>query len=280
MTITIKAHMKINLGLHVLGRRTDGYHNLLTLMQPLNLTDIITITDETNNFVFSCNHPNIKLDNLVKKAATAYFLAINKKPNVKLHLTKRIPIAAGLGGGSSDAAATLLGLNILNKLALTPEKILQLGHTLGADVAFCLGGVTALASSIGEYLYPYPNFPLFNYVLINPKVPIVTPLVYSYLDSIWTKKSKKNNVNKIFNYKNFWNNFLINDLEKITTKFYPQLTIIKYILLNAGACYAQMSGSGPTIFGIFKNKKTAQIAANRISKEYTWWTKVCNGIIL
>jgi 4-diphosphocytidyl-2-C-methyl-D-erythritol kinase len=279
MQLTLKAHAKVNLGLRVLGRRADGYHELLTVMQPLDLADELTVADGVEGLEFVCDDPGLRQGNLVEKAARAYFAALGRPASARLALVKRIPVAAGLGGGSSDAAAALLGLNALNGGALPPEELLRLARGLGADVAFCLGGVTALATGIGDRLTPWPDFPLLDYVLVNPGFAIPTVWVYNQLDLTWTKPLGGFNISRLSSRLHSWEDILVNDLEQVSLGAFPQLAGIKQALLEAGARFALMSGSGPTVFGVFARGSDAFEAAERLSANPDWWVRECRGVM-
>lgn len=279
MQLTLKAYAKVNLGLRVLGRRADGYHDLLTVMQPLDLADELTLGDGAEGLEFVCDDPGLSRGNLVEKAARAYFAALGRPAAARLSLVKRVPVAAGLGGGSADAAAALLGLNALHGGALPPEELLRLARGLGADVAFCLGGVTAVATGVGDRLTPWPEFPLLDYVLVNPGFAIPTAWVYNQLDLTWTKPEGGFNISRLSSRLRSWEDILVNDLEEVSMVAYPQLTGIKQALLEAGARFALMSGSGPTVFGVFAGESAAQEAAERLSARQGWWIRVCRGVM-
>jgi 4-diphosphocytidyl-2-C-methyl-D-erythritol kinase len=279
MQVTLKAHAKVNLGLRVLGRRADGYHELLTVMQPLDLADELTVEEKRVGLEFICDHPGLRQGNLVEKAALDYFAALGMPPAVRLELRKGIPVASGLGGGSADAAAALLGLNVLNRGALPAEELLKLARGLGADVAFCLGGVTALAAGVGDRLTPWPDFPLLHYVLLNPGVAISTAWVYNQFDLTWTKTRAGFNINRFSTCLRSWEDILVNDLEEVSLGAYPQLSGIKQALLEAGARFALMSGSGPTVFGVFAGESAARDTAERLGARQGWWIRVCRGVM-
>jgi 4-diphosphocytidyl-2-C-methyl-D-erythritol kinase len=228
---------------------------------------------------FACDDPGLRRGNLVEKAALAYFAALGRPAAARLELRKHIPVAAGLGGGSSDAAAALLGLNAIHGGALPPEELLRLARGLGADVAFCLGGVTAMATGVGDRLTPWPDFPLLNYVLVNPGFAISTVWVYNQLDLTWTKPLGGFNISRLSSRLRSWEDILINDLEEVSVGAYPLLVGIKQALLEAGARFALMSGSGPTVFGVFAGESAARAAAERMSARQGWWIRMCRGVM-
>jgi 4-diphosphocytidyl-2-C-methyl-D-erythritol kinase len=278
MEITLSAPAKVNLSLLVLGRRDDGYHELMTLMQPLSLADELFISDQAQDLVFTCDDPALVENNLVTRAARAYFQALGEKPRARLHLKKQVPVAAGLGGGSSDAAAALLGLNALHGQALEPARLLELARGLGADVAFFLGGVTALCTGVGERVQPWPDFPLLEFVLVNPGIPVSTAWVYGQFDLAWTNSHARNRIRRSLSRSLPTGEFLVNDLEMVTIEAHPRLARIKQVLLEEGAWGALMSGSGPTVFGVFAEAQAAARAASSLATRGGWWVRACRGI--
>ncbi|MFH1035713.1 MAG: 4-(cytidine 5'-diphospho)-2-C-methyl-D-erythritol kinase [Pseudomonadota bacterium] len=278
MEITLTAPAKVNLNLMVLGRRSDGYHELMTLMQPLSLADELVIDDQASGLEFSCDDPALLENNLVTRAARAYFQALGREPRARLRLIKRVPVAAGLGGGSSDAAAALLGLNVLHGQALAPQRLLELARGLGADVAFFLGGVTALCSGVGDRVRPWPQFPLLDYVLVNPGIAVSTAWVYGQFDLAWTNRRERNRISRSPNRSLPKGEILVNDLELVTVGAHPELDLIKQALLEEGAWGALMSGSGPTVFGVFAEAQAADRAARSLAARGGWWVRACRGI--
>jgi 4-diphosphocytidyl-2-C-methyl-D-erythritol kinase len=279
MEITLLAPAKVNLCLRVLRRRHDGYHELATLMQPLSLADELTLNDQALGLEFSCDDPALVADNLVTKAARAYFKALGREPRVRLHLKKRVPVAAGLGGGSSDAAAALLGLNALHGGALPPARLAELAAGLGADVAFFLAGCTSLCLGKGERVRPWPDFPLLDFVLVNPGFAVSTAWVFGQFDLAWTKARARHRINRSPSRSLPAREMLVNDLEQVTLGAHPVLARIKDELLELGARGALMSGSGPTVFGVFAGADAAQEAARSLPAPPGYWIKACRGIV-
>lgn len=279
MQITLAAPAKVNLSLQVLGRRDDGYHELATLMQPLSLADELCLSDQASGLVFSCDDPSIQEDNLVTKAALAYFQALGAKPRARLHLKKRLPVAAGLGGGSSDAASTLLGLNALHGGALPPATLAQLAAGLGADVAFFLAGCTSFCLGKGELVRPWPEFPLLDYVLVNPGFAVSTAWVFREFDLTWTKAKPGHRINRSPSRSLPASQMLVNDLEAVTLAAHPVLARIKEELLELGAWGALMSGSGPTVFGVFAETDAAEQAARSLPAPPGYWVRACRGVV-
>ncbi|MCA1989298.1 MAG: 4-(cytidine 5'-diphospho)-2-C-methyl-D-erythritol kinase [Desulfarculus sp.] len=278
MEISIFAPAKVNLHLTVLGRRADGYHDLLTVMQPLDLGDELVVSDQGPGLALTCDDPALAgEDNLAQRAARAWFAAAGLVPAAHIRLIKRIPVAAGLGGGSSDAAAVLLALNALHGGALAPERLVELATGLGADVPFFLGGETALCGGVGERVRPWPEFPLLDYVLVNPGFAVSTAWAFHQMDLAWTKQGGRNKIKCLSGSTESRDWLLANDLEAVTLTAHPVLAEIKTVLRGAGAWGALMSGSGPTVFGLFGGPKQARRAADRLKNRSGWWVRACRG---
>lgn len=271
--IEIKAPAKINIGLRVLGKRTDGYHNIYTLFYPINdLFDTITF-ELSNTFSFESN---IKIteqleDNLIVKTKNLLESYTGKKINVKINLIKRIPIGGGLGGGSSDAAATLISLNELYKLQLDEKKLYELALMLGSDVPFFIKAKPAIGSSRGEVLEFVNVFIDLPILIINPKIHISTKDAYENILALPTNFKYNEIINgELFIY-SIMKEKVINDFEKIIFEKFPLLKEIKKKLYELGALYASMSGTGSTIFGIFNNIEDAKTAKEYFPQDYFCW---------
>ncbi len=277
MRLDLFAPAKVNLHLQVLGCRPDGYHELATLMQPLSLGDELTIDDQANEFIFTCDNPELRSGNLVEKAALLWFKAAEREPRATLHLTKVVPVAAGLGGGSSDAAAALVGLNAMHGGLLPPERLVELALSLGADVPFFLAGVTGWCTGIGDKVEPWPDFPLLDYVLVNPGFPVSTAQIYAEWDLAWTNPSVVNTIYRPPKAAYDLDGLLRNDLELATQRAFPQLEDMRQALREVGAKGALMSGSGPTVFGVFSDTGAAARAAERLANQQDWWVCACRG---
>jgi 4-diphosphocytidyl-2-C-methyl-D-erythritol kinase len=263
-----KAPAKINLFLHVLRKRTDNYHDIASLMQKISLYDELNFSLRPEGIVLNCpdsNLPNTP-ENLVYRAAQAIFDHTNYSSGIEITLTKKIPQAAGLGGGSSDAATTLMALNEICELNLDKTQLMKLGSKLGADVPFFIFGNTALALGIGDKLTDLPNLPMLNIVLINPAFPLSTKMVYENLNLRLTRKKINYSIPPVFTMSDVIDQ-LHNDLEAISLKINPELQDLKQLLLKHGAQGALMSGSGPTLFGIFNNENSAKKALDSIKQE-------------
>lgn len=270
--IKLKAMAKINLGLDVTGKREDGYHEVRMIMQSVRLFDRITmkilpkpeITVSTNLHYLPVNE-----NNLVYKAAKLLMDEFPSGKGVHIDLEKHIPVAAGLAGGSSDAACVLFGMNKLLKLNLTEEDLMIRGKKIGADVPFCIMRGTALAEGIGEVLTPLPGLPKCHILIAKPGISVSTKFVYQNLrvnelqkhpdiDALIQGLTEKNLMNVAQNMENV--------LETVTIKQYPIIEEIKNFMKENGAVNAMMSGSGPTVFGIFDNESTAKKAYYHLRK--------------
>jgi len=242
---------KINLFLQVTGKRPDGYHDLFSLMCCVSLFDTILLQFGGNTIEIDSDHPQVPLDetNLAHKAAALFFKNLDTAGGVKITIEKSIPVAAGLGGGSSNAASVLQGLNHYYDFPFSRNQLMSMGLSLGADVPFFLFEKPALASGIGEKLEAYPNLPPYHVILIYPGFAVSTAEVFQNLNLGLTKCKKK-----------ISNSSLCNDLEAVTASRYPVIRSVKEQLLTHGALGALMSGSGPTVFGLFSEPDKAAAA--------------------
>lgn len=263
-----QAPAKINLFLHVLGKRADGYHDIVSLMQQITIHDELTFIPRSRDIILKCPNSDLPTseDNLIFRAAKSIFSYTGYSSGVEITLIKNIPQAAGLGGGSSDAAITLLSLNEMCRLGLKKPQLLKLGAKLGADVPFFIFGNSALAAGIGDKLKAVKNVPKLNIVLINPCFSLSTKLVYESLNLRLTKKRINYSIPRFLALSDVIRE-MHNDLETVSLKMHPELTDIKQLLLRHGALSAMMSGSGPTVFGIFTDENTAKKAAETIKTE-------------
>lgn len=265
--ITLKAYAKINIGLDVLRKRNDGYHEVKMIMQTINLYDTLSIRRTTNKqpIQLKTNLPFLPTNgnNLVVKAAKLLMEEFNITDSVQIQLEKHIPVAAGLAGGSSDAAATLYGINQLFRLGLTQHKLMEYGVTLGADVPYCLLRGTALSEGIGEKLSPLPPLPTCYILVVKPNISVSTKFVYENLrldeeishpdiDAILSG-IKQDNLYEVTSH-------LGNILETVTIPAHPSIKKIKEQMVSLGSISSLMSGSGPTVFGIFDYYDTAKHA--------------------
>lgn len=267
----IKAFAKVNLYLDIVGKRADGYHELITLMCPIELCDTLQISFETHEISVSCDHPAVPNgpENIAHTAARRFFRAAAPPVDgVTIEIEKNIPVGAGLGGGSSNAAAVLSGLNACFDSPLSPEALHRLGKTIGADVPFFLYNTPAVATGIGDVITPFSRLRPSSLVLVYPRYLLSTYDVYKNFNLGLTKNEKKN-TKDIF--KLDWSartpKLLFNALEPVAFELCPQIKTIKRELLNAGAQGALMSGSGSSVYGIFSNPKTAENAFTLLSTQ-------------
>jgi 4-diphosphocytidyl-2-C-methyl-D-erythritol kinase len=278
--VKIRAPAKVNLRLRVVGKRQDGYHLLDTIMVPVSLYDeieITKITSDRNNAVatehldVTCDHPLIPAGekNLVYRAARLLLKEKNIRDSVRIHIDKRIPVGAGLGGGSSDAAAVLWGLSRLLRLGYSTQELEKISLSLGADVPFFIKAVPARARGIGERLSAIKHFPRLWMVILYPGFPVSTAWVYRNLRLKLTKQRLNNSIN--FSYLSGGpekiRRLLVNDLETVTVSRYPKIGLLKENLTRAGAVGSLMSGSGSSVFGIFDSRQEAQLAFCRLKEK-------------
>ena len=268
---------KVNLYLRVLGRRADGYHDLLSVMQPLSLTDELTVSPTAPGIFLDCDQPDLPRGpgNLVWQAALEFQRATGRKVGVHIFLRKRIPVAAGLGGGSSDAAGALLALNTLAGEPLDAAALHSLAGELGADVPFFLGMGPAVARGTGTQLSPL-TLPPYWYLLLNPGVRVSTRWVYESLDLKALKGYKiLEEGDRDPEQPESW---VHNDLESVTLKKYPQLAEMLATLDGLGARARGMSGSGPTLFGIFPSLEAARQAGRELRGSFQGWMALARGL--
>lgn len=256
--LRLSAPAKVNLSLRVTGRREDGYHELDTVMQKLDLADQINLSlTDRPGVVLRCPDSDLPEDrsNIAYRAAEVMLAAVSSgNVGVDIVLQKQIPLAAGLGGGSSDAGAVLVGLNSLLRAGLSERELIDLATPLGADVPFFVTGYGAVrAQGIGEKMCPVPSLRGCTLLLVNPGFSVSTRWVFGkFALTMSEKKSKLAPFQKMSDH--FYSGCGENDLEKVTLASYPQLDRMKRELLDFGAVFALMSGSGPTLFGIFPDR--------------------------
>ena len=274
-SITLKSRAKINLSIDVLGKRQDGYHLVEMIMQTIDLYDLIEINEKDNDQItIKRTSDEIPLDcnNLVYKAANLIKKTFNINKGVEIHIKKNIPVAAGMAGGSSNAAAVLVGLNKLWNLNLSNQQLEKIGLKLGADVPFCINGGAVLASGIGEELTPIKGLTKDVCILVcKPDLFVSTKEVYECIDSKDIDK-RPNNKFLIECLKNEDTRQLaenmFNVLEGVTMDKHPVIQQIKDIMTNNRALGAMMSGSGPTVFGLYENREDAVKCKAILEKQF------------
>jgi 4-diphosphocytidyl-2-C-methyl-D-erythritol kinase len=279
MPLKKKSFCKVNLLLNILGRRADGFHELESIMQPVNVCDQLTFERTTREVELSCNHTNLPADsrNLVHRAATAFLQAAKISDGVKIHLEKKIPLSAGLGGGSGNAATTLLALNELFGQPLLPAKLCEIAATLGSDIPFFLQNKPALAIGRGEKIQPLENFPALTgkmFLLIHPGFGISTPWAYQNLSRFPAAlNGQSGRARKLISELQsgdlraasgeFYNSLAAPALEK-----FPVLVLFQEFLRANGALVALMSGSGSTTFGIIESIALAESLAEKFKSQF------------
>lgn len=262
-SIILKGRAKINLTLDVVGKRENGYHDLEMIMQTINLYDTIYIRKtKVTGVRLKSNYSWLPTNekNIAYKAAQLFFNEADINGGVAIEITKRIPVAAGLAGGSTDAAATLVGMNRLYETYYSKEKLMEMGLKLGADVPFCIARGTMLAEGIGEKLTPLKPIPLTYVVLVKPSFSASTAVVYKNLDINQIKKHPETqNVIEALNKGNIQAiaKNMSNVLEEVTIPMYPEIQKIKDAFTKYDAMGTMMSGSGSAVFGLFNTKEAA-----------------------
>jgi len=267
---------KVNLYLRVVGRRPDGYHEVVTVMQPLTLADALSVTLTGAGISLTCDRPELPQgeENLVWRAARLFQEETGLAPGVRLSLLKRIPVAAGLGGGSSDAAGALLALNELAGQPLSRDRLYGLASRLGSDVPFFLARGPAVGRGTGTQLSPVTLLPYW-YLLVNPGVPLSTRWVYENLDlahlpgppatEAWDPEHPET--------------WVRNDLGTVAVKRFPELAELLAALRDAGAWCQGVSGSGPTLFALFHTWEGAQQAGRQLRRTFRGWLAVARGLM-
>lgn len=268
-----RAYAKINISLDIVGKREDGYHLLEMIMQRIELYDILEITKNKSGISIKCDKNYVPLDerNLVYKAANLFLDTYNLKGGVNFNIIKNIPVSAGLAGGSSDAATTLLAMRELYNIDVTDDELCSLGLKIGADVPYCIKGGTALCKGIGEKVTKLKGFKGHILVLVKPKFGVSTKEVYKNLD-----------INKIYRHPNteklieavenndlkYVSENMKNVLENVTLKKHTVIKEIKEKMIRSGALGSMMSGSGPSVFGFFDDLLKAQRCYEYFKSKY------------
>jgi len=270
---------KINLRLEILKKREDGYHNIRSIIIPITLFDTLILNLIPKQIIIESNSSQIPLDenNLAYKAAEAIKKIVNEDFGARIRIIKRIPIGAGLGGGSSDAAGVFLSLNKLLDLNLSNVELNNMASKIGADVPFFLYRRNAISKGIGEKLEDFTLATDIYLVLVYPNFPISTAWAYSKIDL--TKVYNNINIPKIFYSINTIVSLLSNDLEKVVITKYPEIGEIKQILMDEGALASLMSGSGSSVFGVFSNKKKSLKAFKKLRVNNKWSVFNCKNFI-
>lgn len=271
--LQLKAPAKVNYRLDVLGKRADGYHELRMIMQRVDLCDDIEIVlSERPGIRVACGRAGVPdgPGNIAWRAADALVKLSGREVGIDIAITKKIPVAAGLGGGSSDAATVLMGVNELLELGLSDEELMEIGVKLGADVPFFIFKKPALAEGIGDQLSALEEVPELWIVLVNPGIHVSTAWVYQNLQL--TRKEEAAIVSRSYSSLDEVCAVLSNDLEPVTFGRFPAVRELKEQMLTAGARGSLMSGSGSTVFGLFADESSARRAADEIAKSRGWFS--------
>jgi 4-diphosphocytidyl-2-C-methyl-D-erythritol kinase len=269
-THIIQAPAKLNIRLKITGKRPDGYHELVSIMVPVSLLDVIEIRKKKAPGIdLSIIGLPLPLDenNLVTRAAQSFFRGTGLQEGLSVKIAKNIPVAAGLGGGSSDAAATLLLLNELYSTPLSERDLRGLALQLGADVPFFLLCEPCLATGIGEILEPLGKWPELWYVIVSPQLPVSTAWVYQNYRMKLTREEYPFIKKQLKRDSLPVSQILENDLESVTSEKFPIIRTIKKLLMENGAEGALMSGSGSSVFGVFSSLEKAQFARDRLARK-------------
>lgn len=268
----IFAPAKINWAIDIVGIREDGYHFVDMIMQQIELYDYITL-DKNDNIIITCDVPSVPTDekNLCYKAAELYFIEAGIKAGVSVRIEKHIPLEAGLAGGSTDAAAVLIGLNRIYK-EFSEEDLLKIGAKIGADVPYCIAGGIKRATNIGEVLKPINSKSTYDLVLVKPPFGANTKLVYQSYDKSTFKKtdySKKVIEALKTSDPNVLAKSIGNALEPVTFTLLPHMKDIKNDIINSGALGAVMSGTGTCLIGLYENEIKAETAQSLLKKQHS-----------
>ncbi|MDR1417991.1 MAG: 4-(cytidine 5'-diphospho)-2-C-methyl-D-erythritol kinase [Endomicrobium sp.] len=277
MKIILKSPAKVNLFLEIKNKRDDGYHNLESIMQTISLYDELSFENANKDIILECDDKSLPCDkkNLIYKAALAVKTYFNINKGVKIYLQKKIPLGAGLGGGSSNAATTILALVKLWDIKTTHKELELIATKLGADVPFFLTGGTCLCEGIGEIITPLKNINNLNMILVNPAFEVSTSEVYKKINFPLTKPIKIHKIkhlicNDLFNNKEAFKS-CFNRLEEFVFADFTTIEKIKN-LLNKLDCVSLMSGSGATVFGIFdKDVSVEQLTYELNKTPWNFW---------
>jgi len=264
--LNLDSPAKINLRLEILKKREDGYHEVRTIFQKIDLHDTLHFSlKKARRISITTNHPKLPVgkSNLVYKAVQSMLKVSDYKGGFHIEIEKRIPLGAGLGGGSSNAATTLKALNQLLRLNLSKKELMEMGSKIGADVPFFIGEGAAIGSGIGEQLKKI-DLPNLWFVLIYPNFEVSTR--WTYQNFVLTNQRIHFNLPKFNKTPKGISRILLNHLEEVVSKKYPQIDIMKKMVFSAGALGALMTGSGPTVFGLFRDEKNATGAYEKIIK--------------
>jgi 4-diphosphocytidyl-2-C-methyl-D-erythritol kinase len=279
--LQLKSPAKVNLRLDVLKRRDDGYHEIRTIFQKISLYDTLSVSlKKEKGISITTDHPDLPVGkkNLVYRAAQVILKKSDYEGGLRIHILKKIPLGAGLGGGSSNAATILKALNQLLELHLPMKELMKMGLSIGADVPFFFLKGAAMATGIGEKLKTIELQDLW-YVLINPKFQVSTR--WAYQNFMLTKRHFHFNLQRLGRTPEGISRLLWNDLEGVVSKKYHEIKVMKQMLLSSGALGTLMTGSGPTVFGVFSIRKDAEKAFEKLRhkvKERGWMILMAHSL--
>lgn len=271
--ISTRSYAKINITLDVLGKLDNGYHDIKSVMQTISLFDVITVYKTKEGIEISSNIPYLPLDskNICYRAAEEFFKYTGIKSGINIDIAKRIPIGSGLGGGSSNASAVLKAMNELFSAGLSLKELCEIGASLGSDIPFCIFGGTRLVEGIGEKISSLPRIKKCSVLIVKPPFFVSTKTIYEKIDS----KKRLSHPNHKLVLKSLAERDLHmmakgmgNVLESVTITENPIIEEMKHELIEKGAICSQMSGSGPTVFGIFEDNEKASIARQQLWEKY------------
>jgi 4-diphosphocytidyl-2-C-methyl-D-erythritol kinase len=283
-SLILPAFAKINLDLRVLGVRSDGFHDLRTVFQSLAVHDVLTFTRRPGAFAIESDDPALPVDrrNLIWKAASLLWRTVGRgrgdaPTGVHVGLRKRVPTAAGLGGGSADAAMTLLALSRLWGLDVDAPTVSRLAARIGADVPFFLVGGTALGLGRGDDIYPLVDLPRTYVVVVRPRFGVATGDAYAWYDNEPRRHGREPLLRQMPTAWPDWARSMRNDLEPAVTRHHPTIARIKAALLDAGATFAAMSGSGSAVFGLFQRADAARRCSSDLARP--GWQVLCTRTV-
>lgn len=263
--IKLYSHAKINLFFNIVSKRQDSYHNIESVMQTIGLRDDVMIKNTNKSILIKCNNSSIPLDhrNTAYQAADLMVQRFHLKEGYEIEITKRIPHGAGLAGGSSNAAAVILGIKSMNNLDISNEELLDLGKSIGADVPYCMMGGTCLAHGIGEQLTRLKDFSWNHILLVKPEFSIDTKDIYSLVNKEMYNRYNIDNILEKINQDNHLEAIKAcrNLLEDIAMEIYPEIKSIKNKILKTGGINAQMTGSGSAVIGFYPDEMTLNRSA-------------------
>lgn len=270
-SISLKSYGKVNIFLHILGKRPDGFHELYTLFSKISLYDTLNISKSAEQKII-CNKPHIPTDesNIISKVHNILCDDYGVTQNFTTELIKNIPDGGGLGGGSSNGAVYLNGVCEILGLKMSIETKTEIMARVGSDTAFFLHDQPMIGTGRGEILTPYGKLPKCSLLLVNPRVHVPTGKVFSSENLKLTKKEEVNRMRHISDYGEY-GDILCNGMEEAVFELYPVVKEAKEALVEAGADFSLMSGSGATVYGIFKSDKPAAKAADEINRKHPDW---------